>query len=102
MERKKMRQKAVSKEKQSQPPSSDFSLGNAMLHGMFQGFSFGSGSTLAHNLFRREDPKPSQCPVALKNFESYCSDKSISMYTPPETIEKCNRFLEEIKETCSK
>ena len=97
-----MRQKAVSKQKQSTPPSNDFSLGSTLLHGMFQGFSFGSGSTLAHNFLRREEPKTSDCPVALKNFESFCSDKSISMYTPSETVERCNRLLEQIKETCSK
>lgn len=92
------------KEHNNSNPSLGPSLGPNFLGGVLQGFSFGSGSAIAHNIF---GPKPQiidekeekeKCKFLLENYNRVCSNNSI---LDNEIVEKnCRKLYQEIDDIC--
>lgn len=102
-----MRQKKpVKKEefKPNQPTNLNPLLGSNLLGGVLQGFSFGSGSSIAHNIFgskpqiidKEEEKK--KCKFLLENYNRVCS---INNFLDHETEgETCRKLYKEIDDIC--
>jgi len=74
------------------------SIGSSLLGGIFQGFSFGTGSSLAHNLFRSDNSSNKNCQELYDNYEKLClSQENIDPYNK----KQCELLFENVKRTCS-
>jgi len=106
-----MRQKKPIKKEEFKPkehnnlnPSIGPSLGPDLLGGVFQGFSFGSGSAIAHNIFGSkpqiidEKEEKEKCKFLFENYNRVCSNNNL---LDNESIEKnCMKLYQEIKDIC--
>lgn len=73
------------------------SLGSTFLGGIFQGFSFGTGSSLAHNLFRSGSSPNKNCQELYNNYEKLClSEENMDPYDK----KQCELLFENVKRTC--
>lgn len=97
-----MRQKKPIKKKELKPDiNTNSTLGVDILGGVFQGFTFGSGSAVAHNLFRskpevQEDKQ--KCKYLLEIYNRVCSTNNIMNN---EHIQKnCGELYKEMKDFC--
>lgn len=74
-------------------------IGQSILGGVLQGFTFGSGSAIAHNIFRTpiQIEKKKDCKDILQVYESLCKDK---MSYSLEENNQCKQLWEEMKEYC--
>lgn len=99
-----MRQKKPMKKEESNPSihtTPNSSLGGDILGGVLQGFTFGSGSAVAHNLFRtkpevKEDNQ--KCKFLLETYNRVCNTNHLM---ENEYIQKdCSELFKEIKDIC--
>ena len=99
-----MRQKKSDKKDKFKPKEHDNlnpSIGPNLLGGVFQGFSFGSGSAIAHNIFgsKQQNTEENQkCKFLLENYNRVCSNNNL---LDNESVEKnCMKLYQEIKDIC--
>lgn len=95
-----MRQKKpVKKEEHYSEINRGSTLGQSILGGILQGFTFGSGSAIAHNIFRTpiQIEKKKDCKEIFKIYESLCKDK---MNFSLEEDNQCKKLWEEMKNFC--
>lgn len=86
---------------QSSPP-----LGASLFSGIFQGFSFGAGSSIAHNIFRfpytgasihPSNETLSVCETLTKDYMKICKDGTESVSLDPK---KCETMLKDLQLVC--
>ena len=86
-------------------PTSDSTppLGASLFSGIFQGFSFGAGSSIAHNIFRipytgasihPSNEKESVCQTLTKEYVKACTEDLT------EDPEKCKTMLKSLEFIC--
>ena len=96
-----MRQKKPMKKEENKsniPTTPQRSFGADILGGVLQGFTFGSGSAVAHNLFRPiQIEKKKDCKEILQLYESLCKDKINYSF---EENNQCKNVWDEIKKYC--
>lgn len=77
------------------------SLGPNFIGGVLQGFSFGSGSAIAHNIFGSKPQikeEKEKCKFLLENYNRVCSNNNI---LDNESVEKnCMKLYQEINDIC--
>lgn len=84
------------------PKVSSPSLGSSLFSGVFQGFSFGTGSSIAHNIFRSpftgaqvNPEKPSAaCQILQKEYIDLCQ------VNPTLDTAKCQRLFKDLQLVC--
>lgn len=85
----------------NQPINSNPSLGPNLIGGVLQGFSFGSGSAIAHNLFGSKPQvteENQKCKFFLENYNKICKTNNL---LENENIQKnCSKLYEELKDVC--
>ena len=80
-------------------PKHQNNLGSALFSGVFQGFSFGAGNSLAHNLFKippSTTNKFSPCEILKHQYFDSCNLNSMS------EPNKCQQLYEDLQLICSK
>ena len=86
---------------QNAPP-----LGASLFSGIFQGFSFGAGSSIAHNIFRMpytgasihpSNEITSPCETLTKDYIKTCKENTESISLDPK---KCETMLKDLKLIC--
>lgn len=90
------------KEHNNLNPSIAPSLGPNFLGGVLQGFSFGSGSAIAHNIFGSKpqiiDEEKEKCKFILENYNRVCSINNLLDHETEE--QTCRKLYKEINDTC--
>lgn len=74
----------------------------SLFSGIFQGFSFGAGSSIAHNIFRspitiESSQQDQSCQVLQKQYIDTCSN-----VLEIEHPEKCKQMLDDLQLICKK
>ena len=74
-------------------------IGDSILGGVLQGFTFGSGSAIAHNIFRSpiQTEKKKDCEEILQVYDSLCKDKRNYSF---EEDNQCKHLWNEMKKYC--
>jgi hypothetical protein len=81
-------------------------LGASLFSGIFQGFSFGAGSSIAHNIFRMpytgagihpSNETLSVCETLTKDYIKTCKENIESISQDPK---KCETMLKDLKLVC--
>ena len=67
-----------------------------LMSGVFQGFSFGTGSAIANNLFRLPKNSFDACQDLQEQFVKTCKNVEFN------NDHQCKKLLENIKEICPK
>lgn len=80
------------------------SIGSTLLGGIFQGFSFGTGSAMAHNLFRWTESNHSSkqsidCEKKYQDYEKLCVTTTFES-TDLFQQKKCKELFEDLKKIC--
>ena len=100
-----MRNQPTRKKKSNQtdfPKVPSTSLGSSLFSGVFQGFSFGAGSSIAHNIFRNPfagaqiyPEKPSAaCQILQKEYIDLCQ------INPAFETTKCQQLFKDLQLVC--
>lgn len=97
-----MRNSPQKKTKSNPPSKQQYSPGifSSLFGGVFQGFSFGAGSSIAHELFRGnptvpvDNTKKTNCKIFQSEYERLCSNYDLR------DEEKCQKLLEDLKMLC--
>lgn len=91
---------AVKKETSSPPVQESFTTN--LFSGIFHGFSLGTGSAIAHNIFRTplttKDINGNNCDKLFQDYEKMCSVKNenMDMFVQKE----CESLYQNFKKTC--
>lgn len=78
------------------------SLSTSLFSGIFHGFSLGTGSAIAHNIFRTtpetKDINRQHCDKLFQDYEKVCSHKNenMDMFVQKE----CESLYQNFKKTC--
>ena len=97
-----MRQKKpMKKEETRSEVNTGPTLGQSILVGVFQGFTFGSGSAVAHNIFRTKQEvkeENQKCKFLLETYNKVCSTNNL---LENQYIQKdCSELFKEINDIC--
>ena len=94
-----MRQKKPMKKNETRSEVNTIpTFGQSILGGILQGFTFGSGSAIAHNIFRPfPEEKKRECKEILQIYETLCKD-NINLSFEDKT--HCKEIFNEIKKSC--
>lgn len=97
-----MRNSPQKKKKSNLPSKQEHTPGmfSSLFGGILHGFSFGAGSSIAHEMFRGNPTVPvdnstkTNCKIFQSEYERLCSNYEIR------DEQKCQQLLEDIKSLC--
>ena len=91
------------KKVKSKPPSQKQQspgIFSSLFGGVLHGFSFGAGSSIAHEMFRENQTIPQEsttktnCKIFQSEYERFCSNYELR------DEEKCQKLVEDLKMLC--